>query len=290
MTEETTNPVDGEAMPEVVDALAGENDGLEPNEVNQDEVELDEDGNPIEEFEEVVRGDKTYRVPKALAGELLMQSDYTRKTQEVSELRKATEAQRQSLETAARQQQEFVQDIAQLGALNDRLSVYQGIDWPAYLRSGNPEAQAQWAEFNALQTQRNQFAQQVQGKITQRQQQEAAETQQALESGRAEIAKHIKTYSPELENKLADFGTEYGFSREDILQAVADPRSIRVLHDAFLGRQARKSQAAASQIQQSESVRPAKTVTARSVPPAGLSDRLGADEWMKRRQQQLSKR
>ena len=35
MTEQTTNPVDGEAMPEVVDALAGENDHLNPNADNQ---------------------------------------------------------------------------------------------------------------------------------------------------------------------------------------------------------------------------------------------------------------
>jgi hypothetical protein len=39
-----------------------------------------------------------------------------------------------------------------------------------------------------------------------------------------------------------------------------------------------------------QQVQPAAVVKARGAPPAGLDDRLGADEWVKRRNAQLRKR
>src|SRR5215204_3179929 len=51
-----------------------------------------------EELEEIERNGKKYKIPTALKSELLMQQDYTRKTQEVAEQRRAIEAEQQALE------------------------------------------------------------------------------------------------------------------------------------------------------------------------------------------------
>ena len=78
-----------EALPEVEEEI----------EETTDEPELDEDGNPVEEpaepeeeTTEIVKDGKAYKVPAALKDEILMHADYTRKTQEVAELRKSVEA------------------------------------------------------------------------------------------------------------------------------------------------------------------------------------------------------
>lgn len=269
MTEQTTNPVDGDAMPEVVDALAGENDHLDPIADNQDiegdEPLLDDEGNPLavdEELEEVVRGDKTYRIPKELAGELLMQSDYTRKTQEVAEIRKAVETRQEALQRTEQRQMEFAQDIANLGALNDRLAPYMKVtDWPTYLRTGGGEAQAHYAEFQALQRERDGFAQTLGQKVQQRTQDEQRETAKLVEAGRAELAKQIKGYGPDTLNGLLKFAEErLGYSSQELQDAEADPRQIRALHLAQIGQQALQAQKKTQQLAQSQRTTPVQTL------------------------------
>jgi hypothetical protein len=61
-------------------------------EAETDELDNETDGEPEVETIEVERGGVKYTIPKALEGELLMQSDYTKKTMTLAEEKKATEA------------------------------------------------------------------------------------------------------------------------------------------------------------------------------------------------------
>lgn len=272
---DTTSSDGGEAMSEVVDAyesddadlnLSGDNQEHD-DDANEGEDQENGDDDPDGEDEVDLDGDKLV-VPKAVAAKLkalqegnLRQADYTRKTQEVAEERKAIVAQRETVQRTAAQQQEFVQDIAQLGALTARLDPYKVVtDWPTYLRTGGPEAQAHYAEYHALQNEHRSFAQSLQSKIQQREAEEQRETAKQIEAGRAEIAKHIKGYDTTALNKLADFGAQYGFSREEILQAEADPRSIRVLHEAAQWRQHLAQQKRTSTLAQAQKTKPVQTL------------------------------
>lgn len=257
MTEETTNPGDGEAMPEVVDGLTAENDALESAETNQDADDLEGD----DEFEDVVRGEQTYRVPKALAGELLMQADYTKKTQEVAQQRQALESQQQQVQQAAQRQMAFAQDIASFGALNSRLAPFSQVqDWPTYLRTGGPEAAAHYAEYQALVSQRDALARNVQAKVQQQAHAEEQELQRQITIGRQELSKHIKGYGPDTLSKLETFAAPFGFSSDRIRQAEADPGSIRILHLAMVGQQALQQQKQTSTIAQGARTAPVKTL------------------------------
>ena len=260
MSEETTNPVDGEAMPEVVDEQdALENDVQDSFESNPDE-EL-EPQDPEGEEEEVDYEGKQYRVPKELKDALLRQADYTRKTQEVAETKRTLAQREESIVKAEQRQAEFLGDVAQLAALNDRLNPLERINWPQYLRTGGAEAQARWVEFQQAAQARDNFARQLQTKVQQRQADEEREIATLREQGRAELQKHIKGYSPELANKLADFGVaEFGFSKDEILQAEADPRSIRVLHLAWLGQQALNQRKNTEALAQGQQTRPVPTL------------------------------
>jgi len=292
MSEQTTNPVDGEAMPEVVDAPASENEALESIETNQSDTDgdADEETDPEAGFEEIELDGEAYRVPPKLKEAVLRHKDYTQKTQEVAELRKATESRFQAVERTAALQAEFAQDISTLGALNAKLEPFNQVrDWPSYIRTGGAQAQADYAEYQALVHQRDGFVSGLGQRVQQRQAEEQRETARQIEQGRAEIAKYIKGYTPEVANKLADFGTNFGFSREEILQAESDPRSIRILHLAWLGQQSLATQKTTQRVQQQQALQPVKTIGAKSVPAQGLSDRLGMDAWMDRRTSELRK-
>ncbi|WP_298700942.1 hypothetical protein [uncultured Brevundimonas sp.] len=272
---DATNPGDGL---EVVDAFDGGDETLNPAQDNQDiensnddDQLFDDNGDPIdadgegddpaEEFEDVIRGDKTYKVPKALAAELLMQADYTRKTQEVAEIRKAAETRQAQVEKTERLQAEFAQDIAALGALNARLKPYEQVqDWPTYLRTGGAEAQAHYAEYQALNGERNAFAQTLGQKVQQRQADEQREAAKLIEDGRVELAKHIKGYGPETLSKLETFAAPFGFSPEEIREAEADPRSIRILHLAQIGHDALQARKKTQQLAQAQKTQPVQTL------------------------------
>src|SRR5215204_4003947 len=80
---------------------------------NLDET-AETDTSEDEEFEEVERAGKKYRIPAALKGELMMQSDYTKKTQEVSETRKALEAREAEIAQQAARVKELSEDHKRL--------------------------------------------------------------------------------------------------------------------------------------------------------------------------------
>jgi hypothetical protein len=283
MTDVTTNPGDGEAMPEVVDALTSENETLNPNEDNQDiEDGLEgEEGEIAAALEEVEFEGQTYQVPKPIKDSLLRQADYTRKTQEVAEVRRQVEAARASVTQASQRQMVLAQDIAQLGALNDRLAPFQTVqDWPTYIRQGGAAAQADYAEFQALTSQRNAFAQQLGQKVQQIQHLEQQETAKQIEAGRAELAKHIQGYSPETLSKLETFAAPFGFSPDEIREAEADPRSIRILHLAYLGQQSLTAQQRTQQLALGQQTQPVPTLRG-GVAGAKSPDRMGPAEMAK---------
>ena len=246
MDTETTNPVDGEAMPEVVDAVEGEREDLietQEGDGNQ-ETEETEDGDegeadPAEpDLVEVEYEGETLAVPAKIKDALLRHADYTKKTQELATERKTVTETKAQLEQVQARQLEFAGDIAKFGALDAKLQPYLQVqDWGAHIRNHGVQGQADYADFQALQAERDQFAKTLGQKVQQRQAEEQRETAKLIEEGRAELAKHIPGYSDATLSKLVDVGAQYGFSSDEIRQAEADPRSLRVLHEASLWRE-----------------------------------------------------
>jgi hypothetical protein len=191
----------------------------------------------------------------------MMQADYTKKTQLLAEDRKGVDALRQTLATQQARQLEFTQEIAHLGALNARLQPYESVqDWPSYIRQGGAEAQAQYAEYQALVSQRDRFAQGLGQMVQQRNSEDQRETAKAIDEGRAEIAKHIKGYDDATLSKLEAFAEPFGFGSDEIRQAQSDPRSIRILHLAMVGQQALAQQKRTSTLAQGAKTKPVTTL------------------------------
>jgi hypothetical protein len=297
MSTDATNPVGGEDTVEETTLDPGTEVETEGQET--DDLELDEDGNPIEdEDEEVDLDDLKLKVPKDQAQKvreaLLRQADYTRKTQELAEQRKAFDGERQNI-TQATQQELAV--FAQASNLGQRLATFQRIDWNAWNQQAQAnfdydeqaKIQAAWMEYqqvkdahaNAMGTLGN-----LQNQRVSAAQQEIAKR---VEEGRQVLVKDIG-WNDELKAKLTDYALAQGLSRDDLGDLEATPAAAKILRDAYEGHQARQKQQAANKHLQAQQAQPAATVSTRRAPPSGLDDRLSIDEWTKRREAQLAKK
>lgn len=260
---------------------------------DEPEVELDESGNPIEgtdnepepEFAEVEYDGKQYKLPPELKDALLRQQDYTRKTQEVAEIRKQAEA---TLQAVSAVTQEERQAQVQLGIIDAQIADYNSIDWDTWEQTDPQSANRAWRQFQQLQMQRQGAVQ----SYTQAQQQRAfleqQETAKRLEQGAAEVRAKIPDWSPDKARALVDFGQQaYGLTQAE-LSAIDDPRMIIALHDAYQFRQQQKTRQAAAKVQ--DNIKPTAKVVGGKPAVKPLDDRAGTDAWMKARQAQLSKR
>jgi hypothetical protein len=288
---EATNPVDGGTLsaPEVDQDTGGDAD---PNfEGPAFEPQRDEFGNPIEEgpedsFEEIERDGKRARIPSWLKPELMMQADYTRKTQELASARRAFEAERQTVQHASEEERSAEAGLAIIDAQIDQ---FLQIDWNAWQQSDPEGAEKAFAEYLALDNARAQtieFLGDVREERAFREQQDSA---MRLEQGAAILARDIADWSPQTAAKLVDFGLHhYGFSLED-LSGIDDPRVVKVLHAACQWEEHQKNQRRAQSHADAQTARPAAKVSG-ATPRSGLDDRLSAEEWLRRRNEQVRRK
>jgi len=245
-------------------------DGTEPEPGSEEPDTSDE---PEEELEEVDYSGKKYRIPKELKPALMMQADYTRKTQEVAETRKALETRETEFNQRVERQTARIQDYAVLANYDaaitqrqqqvaetanvDVLSLYQSDP----IRAGEITAQRQ--ELQRLQIERGQ----VQAYIEQTDHQAAEERQrttaQQLQEAEKVLSRDIPNWGPETKTKIRNFALSQGISEQE-LSSLVDPRYVKLLHLASVGSQLMTKQAAKPA---PAPVKPLTTVTARSGTP-----------------------
>jgi hypothetical protein len=268
-------------------------------EVQDLEQEIDpETGQPVtrtDDTEEVEHDGQKYKLPKALKGALLMQQDYTRKTQEVAEQRRALEERDAAFRQHAAAATEHIKLAARIEALNDQLGQFEKIDWATYQAQDATGAQSLWFSYQKALHDRNQTASELQAKVTNWQQTNAAESARRSSELPAILARDIPGYSTELVGKMQDYGIrEFGFSPDEI-RTTTDPRLHKLLHRAMLGEAAIKRESAAKRLVTQQGVQPAPQVGSRAnatqpKPSTAAADRLSTEKWMQARTQELRKK
>lgn len=305
MSDEVTNSVaeeelDSTAAPEVAD---------EANAQGDDQTQYDDDGNPIEDqaddTEEIEHEGAKYKLPKTLAKEfregLLRQADYTRKTQEVAETRKALEARHAEIAQQAELQAATLDERVTLKSLEGALAQYQQINWQDYTAQYGSDAtataMAQWRQLEAAKTT-------LEGEIGKKEQEHRLSRERASATALQEadqiLAKDIPGYGPELVQSVAKVAHAYGFTPAEVRETLigadgkADVRSFKLLarlHAAEAELSGLKAkQTKAQQAEKVAQVQPAKTVgqKAGGYKP-GLNDELPPEEWLRRRNAQVRK-
>ncbi len=235
-----------------------------------------------ETFELELDGE-THVLPAALKGAFLRQADYTRKTQELSEHRRALEAERRAMAEHRDAMQGELGDRAVLAALDRSLDEYEGVDWDALAQTEPEQAQALWTRFQETLAAREQLAYAVAHHDERARLQAAREVAEAMAETGRQLSREIDGWSPEVAARLVEYAAAFGVTREELAQT-ADPRLWKLLHRAFQAEMAGRDAARAQAVE----VRPAVTVAGRGE-AAGVRDALSTREWMRRRNEQAAR-
>ncbi len=293
-----TNPADP-----LREAAAGVPDSQDQGLAGQSDLELDEDGNPIEpaiELDEWEDEDgKKHQVPKALMPRLMKDADYTRKTQELAETQRQAQQQfaqrEQQLALQAQAQQQTLQHRAQLAALDMQLAQYQGVNWTIAAQQDPGAAQQAWLAFQQLKEQRTGVATQIQAmeqQLTVHAQQQA---QQAQAQASEAVARIVSTWKPEEQAAVNEIGAKvYGVTKEQFQLFATNPGLLPILRDAVLYQRAQQRAASAGKAAApAPQAGPTPTLqqgSGRATPKSLDDPGLSTDEWMRRRSEQISKR
>lgn len=248
-----------------------------------------EEGSSSKEFEEVEFDGKKYAIPPELKDKFLMQSDYTRKTQELATQRQAVEAQAAQIQQQAAAQQQYLQEYAEVIALDNQIKQYKNVDWETLITEDPVQAQRLKHQMGELQAQRDQLSQSV----MQRQQQHALETQQEtakrLQEANEAVKRDVPNWGPELHSKLITYGKTLGFTDQEIANAV-DPRSWVILdkaakYDAMVAKQATKPK------KEPQGKPVTRIAASKQTRPKSLADKnLSDKEWNELRRKQIAAR
>lgn len=265
------------------------------DELNSDESQLDElDGEQSEgdedELEEDLDGVKVRGKKEAierLKAERLMQADYTRKTQEAAEIRKAAEAERESVQRARQFEQENLDIIADLRASQREMQHLQQINLQQLSDTDPVQAQKLMVRMQQLQA----YQAQMHGALTQRQQQFAQAQQQEaarqMEEAHRVLQRDIPGWGSELASKLTAFALANGYTQQEVA-AIRSPAMVRSIYREYQVAEAKKQAVKRpAQVQAAPVTRVNTSSKSRAVVDP---DKLSPEQWLKWRNAQVSKR
>lgn len=247
----------------MLEADAIETDGLEP-EPEMFELELD---------------GETHMLPAALKGAFLRQADYTRKTQELAEHRRALEAERDAFAREAADSRGARRDRLRLMALDEQLAELEEVDWEAFAAEDPQGAQQLWGRYEAVVKAREELAYAVSHAEERDQLRAARAAAEAMAKTGARLREEIDGWSPEVAAKLVEYAQAFGVTVEELAEA-ADPRLWKLLHRAW---KADQTGAAPPDMQ------PAVVLAGGGSGASGVRDELATKEWMRRRNDQMTR-
>lgn len=234
----------------------------------------------VDDSEEIDHEGEKYKLPKKLADEWkngrLRQQDYTVKTQDLAKQKTEFETAQQEFVARQQFQQQHIQAVAKVMAIDERLEQFSKLDWNALTDADPVQALKLDRQMRELQQQRVQQIdglQQSQAKLTFEQQQATARRQQ---EAREELSKDIPGFgTAEVQKQLLEVGKAAGYKQEE-LASVQDPRAVKLLHKAYLYDQliakAKAPATTSANITPITRVTGASAATQKSIGDKGLSD------------------
>lgn len=275
-----------------LDAAAAEEgeaeaDGEGENTEQPEEIEFDFGGNKLKVPKGAIPEELASKIDQFTKGTW---SDYTKKSGEIAEQRKALEAQAQSVQKLGTLRGEALTAYSQGLQLRQELEQLSKVDLNALWQSDPDQARRVSDLFSQKQAQ----FQQVVGKVNQFEQeiskQEAEATARLMEEGRKKVASAIKDWSPQKEAELKDYAMKHGVSKEDAENWALNPFATIMVEKAMrldrLEAQAKKASKEPAQAKPVAAMKP-KGAPTKSVVP---SDDDSVEEWLRKRNAQLARR
>lgn len=165
-----------------------------------------------------------------------LKADYTKKTQEVAEQRKAIEQKSEAIQAQHKLLSANLEKTAELRAIQERLTQFEQIDWDQLVEADPVQATKLNLAYQKLQRQAQQAYGALQEGQQQQQQIEREQRAKALEEARADLKKRIPAWNADIDKAVTKTGEDLGFTPKE-LGSMSDPRVIQALHEAAQWRQ-----------------------------------------------------
>jgi hypothetical protein len=253
-TPEYNDEAPAEAAPEVdetddeLDAGA-EADSDSGSDQDADEgTDEDESGDSELKFVEIEIDGKKYEVPEELKDGYLMQADYTKKTQSLSDYKKEVELTQKQL-TVQQAENQFIAEIQpeinNLGYLQAQVKQIEN-DMQQNLSSMTSEDMfRKKIEADGLKEQAKDLKAQLEAKYGEFQKTQEQAYTELLNQGAEILKQTIPDWTPDKQKELREFALNQGFNEQEV-SSIIDPRHVRVLWAAsqYEALQSKGSQAA----------------------------------------------
>jgi DNA repair exonuclease SbcCD ATPase subunit len=286
----------------------------------QDQNEGDDEGDGLDgdaeqtdasddDLEDVEWDGKKARIPPEFKAALMRTKDYTEKTQEIAETRRALETERSTWQAQQAEQTAALEalsdDIGKAAALKTQIAAFKDVTWADAYReaalSDDPKAATREVEraeahFKALQAGLTEAEKAVADKRSELQSKAQARDAAAMEEVGKTLQRDIPDWGPKVADAILEYALKDGYSLDE-MKTLADPRAWKAFHRAASldAENAKlKAQIAGKTVvdrhAKAAETTPAAPVRGSGPTSAGLSDGLSADEWAKRRNAQIAKR
>lgn len=267
-------------------------------------------------------GGQKVKVPKAIEPFLLMQQDYTKKTQDLAEQRRAVEAKETELASKESQQAESLKAFraehaaiagheASIAAIDTQLAEYRKLtaqDW-TNLKASDPATYTQHADnYDFLKRTRDASSDALKAaqddlttKETARTESQKAARTEALSKAWGEttatLAAKIEGWTPAKGQEIGKFMVEQlGVTPEELREAT-DSR-VWIMADRLMRAEAKAAQLETSAKQskatetalKTQATTPAAKPAGTGAAPRGVHDQLSDQEWFRRRTAQKARR
>ena len=248
--------------------------------------------------EEIDAAGEKYRVPKKLSAHLkeleqgsLRQDDYTRKTQTVAEERRALESERQQLVAQKQFQQQHVQAVAKVMAIDEQLAKYQALDWNGLTDADPVQAMKLDRQMRDLQSQRTQIVSGIEQTSAQQHQAQQQAIARQRQDAVAQLQRDIKGFgTPEVAKELFEVGTKYGI-QQDEWKNLDDPRLYKLinvarLYEKLVAKQTTEAKPKVAEVKPITRVNPGGGAVSKSI----SDPKISVNDFIKLRNQQLRRK
>tara|TARA_R110000765_G_scaffold103450_3_gene192879 strand:- start:311 stop:1291 length:981 start_codon:yes stop_codon:yes gene_type:complete len=208
------------------------------------------------------------------------QSDYTRKSQSVAEMRKTYEANVQSVQQEREKYSQVLANMEQYQNLE--LQKFNDIDWASLKEDDPVEYMEKRIDFQDAKEKASRVQEERRSAYAKTQQEVHQSVQQTLQAEGEKLATVLPEYSDpssNLKTELRDFALGMGFTEQDV-NSIADHKVVLVLHKAYL--QDRANASKTSKVTKKSSNKVLKAGN-----PVGKTQRVNRD--VKARRDKLSK-
>lgn len=180
-----------------------------------------------EEVEVEIDGEK-YIVPKKISDRFIHHADYTRKTQDVAEMRRALSAEKEAVQLERAFDKAVETERKQLALIDSQIEQYKKLNWLELEPQQALQARAQYDQLkemradmdSSISAKRKDFD----GKIKQA-------SEEAIQAGNKYIEQKIKGFDETQKKEIFSYGLNEGYTRDE-LDRIVDPRIVVTLWKA----------------------------------------------------------